>query len=64
MNDLYVYDPLTMTWTDLSSSTDGNPPTPRILHGFEVFDDAIYVQGGIDSTGDFLAVYSRTFRIT
>jgi hypothetical protein len=53
LNDLFVFDPLSLSWTDLSSTTDGNPPTPRLLHGFEVFGEEFYAHGGLDQTGGF-----------
>jgi N-acetylneuraminic acid mutarotase len=47
-SDLYVYDPATMAWTDLSNS----PPVARVLHGLASAGGKLYVHGGYIHSGD------------
>ncbi len=57
-NDLYMYDPATSTWTDLTNWLVGNIPPPRYGHGFVASGSKLYVQGGhsINSGVLFLAL--------
>jgi hypothetical protein len=45
-NDLHVYDPETMTWTDLSVPAFGTPPSARISLGYTSAGGKLYVHGG------------------
>ena len=44
--DLYVYDPATKAWTDLSTPVSGTPPIARCYHGFTSLGGSLYVYGG------------------
>ncbi len=46
-NDLHVYDPANMTWTDLSAAVSGTPPSPRYGHGFAGAGGVLYSFGGL-----------------
>jgi hypothetical protein len=50
-NDLHAYDPVSMTWFDLSTYTLGTPPTARSGHGFTSTGGKLYVHGGFDGIG-------------
>ncbi len=45
-NDFHVYNPVTMTWFDLSGHVLGIPPTARFMHGFTSAEGKLYVHGG------------------
>ncbi len=47
LQDLHVYDPETMAWTDLSVPASGTPPSARSGHGFTSTGGQLYVHGGI-----------------
>ena len=51
LGDLHVYDPAAVSWTDLSSSAAGSPPSARHGHGFASAAGTLYVQGGADDDG-------------
>ncbi len=50
LNDLHVYDFVANSWTDLSSSAAGIPPTARAFHGFASAGGKLYVYGGQDAS--------------
>ena len=50
--DLFLYDPATLAWTDLSALSSGDPPSPRAGHGFASAGGKLYVHGGIDGSGE------------
>ncbi len=50
-NDLHVYDPMSMTWFDLSSHAFGTAPSARKQHGFTSSMGKLYIHGGQDKTG-------------
>ncbi len=52
--DLHVYDPVTMTWTELSATASGTPPAARCKHGFAAAGGKLYVHGGEGAQGDGL----------
>jgi hypothetical protein len=47
-DDLFQYDPLSVTMTNLSESgvITGTPPTPRMAHGLVVAGGELFVFGG------------------
>ena len=51
-NDLFIFDPSSMKWKDLSNATKGLLPSPRSVTGFAVSDDYIYVFGGYSKNGN------------
>ena len=53
LNDLHVYDPVAMAWTDLSIPLAGTPPSPRLAHGFATAADKLYVHAGSIGGGLF-----------
>jgi hypothetical protein len=46
--DLHVYNPAAMAWTDLSTAASGTPPPARGFHGFTSAGGKLYVHGGFD----------------
>ena len=44
--DLYVFDPATMTWTNLTNATRGPAPSARTSHGVTAYRGHLYVHGG------------------
>ena len=53
LQDLHVYDPAAMAWTDLSAAASGTPPSARAYHGFTSAGGKLYVHGGIDGSGEY-----------
>ena len=53
LNDLYVLDPETVSWTDLTLRSLGSAPTPRRYHGFIALAGNLYVHGGEDENGTY-----------
>ena len=54
MNDVYMFNSITMAWTDISSSVNGIPPSRRYGHGFSRWISTFVVFGGKGSTGPFI----------
>ncbi len=48
LDDLYSFDPATMTWTQLSPAHDAPRPSARYDHGFTSAGGRLYVHGGYD----------------
>ena len=48
-NDLHEFDPVGNVWRDLSAPTAGVPPDSRWGHGSAVFNNILYVFGGMTS---------------
>ena len=46
MNDLYRFDPETLSWTDLTNAVSGTPPQPMARMGFAAVGNMLYVHGG------------------
>ena len=57
VNDLFVFGPSRMMWTDLSDATSGTPPSPRYNHGFKAAGGKLFVFGGKDGTGSHPSPY-------
>ena len=53
VQDLHVYDPAAMAWTDLSAASSGTPPSARYGHGFTSAGGKLYVHGGSDGSGEY-----------
>ena len=51
MNDLRVFEPATLTWTDISVPAAGFVPAPRSSHGFTAVRGRLYVHGGYGKSG-------------
>ena len=52
MNDLYQFDPHSLTWTNLSNCAGGSqPPMPRDAHGITGIGDKLYIHGGLGIPG-------------
>ena len=45
--DMYVFNPSTRMWTELTGAVHGNPPSARYLHGFTLLGGLLYVHGGL-----------------
>jgi hypothetical protein len=52
LNDLFVLDPVTETWTNLSSIAAGTLPTSRQSHGFTSEGHMLYLFGGSNRNGN------------
>jgi hypothetical protein len=52
LSDLYVYDPATMVWTDISDAADGTVPAARSQHCFTAAGGRLYVHGGNGGNGE------------
>ena len=52
LKDLHVYDPVAMTWEEISVVVYGTPPSPRGKHGFASAGGKLYVHGGQDDNGN------------
>ncbi len=46
LDDLYAFDPATMTWTLLSAAGGDGRPSARSGHGFTSAGGLLYVHGG------------------
>ena len=46
LDDFFVYDPVSLTWTNLSSNVRGDPPFAREAHGFTSMGGKLYLHGG------------------
>ena len=46
LSDLYVYDSVNETWTNLSSAFAGIVPTARCFFGFSAVGNELFVHGG------------------
>jgi hypothetical protein len=59
--ELFVYDPVNASWTDLTSFSSGTPPLARSLHGFTSDGFMLYVHGGESeqSHANFIAIEKR-----
>ena len=55
LDDLYVFDPVTVTWTELSDGAT-SPPTARFSHGFTAAGKRLYVHDGRGALGAFQQV--------
>ena len=51
LGDLHSFDPITMTWHELSTGVSGLPPAARFEHGFASAAGKLYVHGGITDLG-------------
>ena len=51
LGDLHVYDPVAMTWTNISAAASGEHPSPRGTHGFTAAGGLLYVFGGLSEQG-------------
>ena len=49
-DDLYVFDPSSLTWTNATATASGPAPSGRSQHGFAASSGRLYVHGG--TTGD------------
>jgi hypothetical protein len=51
VNDLHVYNQISMTWFELSFHDLGTAPSARKEHGFTSSMGKLYVHGGKDKSG-------------
>ncbi len=57
LNDLYAYDTVGNTWTNLTSSVTGSAPSVRNDHTAVAINGLMYVFGGTDGTNVFNDLY-------
>jgi hypothetical protein len=50
-SSLYMFDPVTMFWEDLSVLASGKIPGPRTGHGISSIGSLFYVHGGLSNQG-------------
>ncbi len=64
LDDLYSFDPATMTWTLLSGAEYGTRPLARSAHGFTSVGGTLYVHGGCygESGGGVLMLCAKLAR--
>ena len=55
MDDLYSFDTVKQHWKNISSFVMGTPPNARACHGFTEESGKLYVHGGANMNGTFLA---------
>ena len=54
LNDLQLFDPAKVAWTDITSNAKGDPPSPRRSMGFTADGKGmLYVFGGTDDSGKY-----------
>ena len=51
-DDLHMFDPAAMAWTDITRNVSGSMPSPRAYHGFTAAGGWLYVHGGVNEKGD------------
>jgi hypothetical protein len=51
LGDIHVFDPSTLTWTELTHKATGKAPPPRCEHGFRPVGNKLYVHAGENSSG-------------
>jgi hypothetical protein len=51
LNDLFAFDPLTLTWVDLSAGAAGAPPLARAAHSLAALGERLYIHAGFLLTG-------------
>ena len=56
VRSLLHFDPVSISWTDLTLFTTGPTPSPRSQHGFAAFRRKLFIFGGHDMVG---GEYSR-----
>jgi hypothetical protein len=52
LDDMYAFDPATMTWTNLSVADNAGRPSARHDHGFTSAGGLLYVYGGYGRSGE------------
>ena len=50
-NDLHVFDPRTLVWSDPVATVRGTPPSPRREQGLTPVGTRLYVHGGVSDQG-------------
>ena len=53
LQDLHVYDPAAMAWTELSAASSGTPPSARAFHGFASTVGKLYIHGGSNNGSEY-----------
>jgi hypothetical protein len=61
MNDLFTFDPETMTWSDITKAFRGQAPSQRVSHGFSSNVGKLYLFGGFDGLGESVTVSLHKF---
>ena len=52
---MFVFDPVELTWSDMSSKISGVAPSPRLGHGFAAAGGKLFVHGGYNPVGNYSA---------
>ena len=47
-----MFDPALLQWTDISTTTTGPHPSPRLWHGLSSAGGKLYVFGGLGLNGE------------
>ena len=50
-NELFVFEPVTLTWKYIATAENDTAPSPRFGHGFASAGGLVYVLGGASSSG-------------
>ena len=51
LGDFFQYDPVNISWTELTVAVSGTPPLPREGHGFASAGSKLYLHGGYGNNG-------------
>ena len=46
LDDLFIFDPMTAVWTNMTAIASGNVPSARNAHRFALADGLLYMFGG------------------
>lgn len=60
-NDLWQFDPMTLKWTELNSSSHAISPEPRYEPGFESVNGVLYLYGG--SHRKFSGIFGKQMQL-
>jgi hypothetical protein len=50
LNDLHAFDPVTLTWVDISATAVGTAPERRAGVGFAAIGQRLYIHGGFSES--------------
>jgi hypothetical protein len=53
---LFVFDPVELSWNDISTKISGIAPSPRSDFGFASAAGKLFVHGGYNPLGNFLSL--------
>ena len=48
LNDMFSFDVVSSSWTNITASLSLSAPSPRKFHGFAALSNVLYLFGGFD----------------